>query len=96
MKENNNTVHYNNETSAKTESMFKPVDDFQFVNLVVSRSILDYLLPVTGKLEAKDLDVAQSMDLIQGLKLTMENLRNSVENYYKNCFNKAKKTSLKN
>ena len=89
-------VHYNNETSAKTESLFKLVDDFEFiVTQVVTRSILDYLLPVTRKLQTKDLDVAQSMDLIQNLKLTISNLRNSVENYHENCYNKAKKPAEK-
>ena len=83
MKENNDTVHYNNETSAKAESLFKLVDDFEFiVTLVVTRSILDYLLPLTRKLQVKDLDVAQSINLIQNLKLTIVNLRNSVENYH--------------
>ena len=77
MKENNDTVHYNNETSAKAESLFKLVDDFEFiVTLVVTRSILDYLL------QAKDLDLAQPMYLIQNLKLTIANLRHSVENYH--------------
>ena len=72
IKENNDTVHYNNETSAKTELLFKLVDDFEFiVILVITCSILDYYLPVTHKLSAKDLDVAQSMDLIQNLKLTI-------------------------
>ena len=95
MKENNDTVHYNNETSAKAESLFKLVDDFEFiVTLVVTCSILDYLVPVTCKLQAKDLDVAQSMDLIQNLKLTIENLRNPVENYRENWY-KAKRTSRK-
>ena len=85
MKENNDNVHCNNETSAKADSLFKLIDDFEFiVTLVVTRSILDYLLPVTRKLQAKDLDVAQSIDLIQSLKLTFENLRNSVENYREN------------
>ena len=92
MKENNDTVHYNNETSAKAESLFKLADDFEFiVTLVVTHNILDYLLPVTSKLQAKDLDIAQSMDLIQSLKLTIENLGNSVENYHENWHNKAKK-----
>ena len=96
MKENNDTVHYNNETSSKAESFFKLVDDFEFiVTLVVTRIILDYLLPVTHKLQAKDLDVAQSMDLIQNPKLTITNLRHSVENYYKNWYNKAKKLAEK-
>ena len=95
MKENNDTAHYNNETSAKTESLLKLVDDFEFiVTQVVTRSILDYLLPVTRKLQVKDLDVAQSMDFIQNLKLTIANLRNSVENYHENWYNK-KLTYLK-
>ena len=85
IKENNDTVHYNNQTSSKAGSLFKLVDDFEFiVTLVITRSILDYLLPVTRKLQAKDLDVAPSMDLIQNLKLTIENLRNTVENYHEN------------
>ena len=75
--------------------MFKLADDFEFiVTLVVTRTILDYLLPVTCKLQAKDLDVAQSVDLIQNVKLTIENLRNSVENYRENWY-KAKRTSRK-
>ena len=96
MKENNDTVHYNNETSAKAESLFKLVDNFEFiVTLVVTCSIFDYLLPVTRKRQAKDLDVAQLMDLIQNLKMTIENLRNSVENHHKNWYNKAKKLAEK-
>ena len=71
--------------------MSKLADDFEFiVTLVVITSILDYLLPVTHKLQAKDLDLAQSMGLIQNLKITIENLRNSVENYHENWYNKAK------
>ena len=82
-KEINDTVHYNNESSVKAESLFKLVVDFEFiVTLVVTLSILNYLLPlpVTRKLQSKHLDVAQSMDLIQNIKLNIENLRNSVEN----------------
>ena len=72
IKENNDTVHYNNETSAKTELLFKLVDDFEFiVILIITCSILDYYLRVTRKRSAKDLDVAQSIDLIQNLKLTI-------------------------
>ena len=94
MKENDDTVHYNNETSGKAESLFKLIYDFEsIVTLVVTLNILDYILPVTRKLQAKDLNVAQSMDLIQSLKLTIENLRNSVENYHENWYDKAKKLS---
>ena len=81
-KENNDTVLCNNETSAKTEPLFNLVDDIEIiVTLVVTCSIFDILMPVNGKLQAKDLDVAQSMDLIQ---LNIENLRNSDENYHEN------------
>ena len=52
MKENNDAVHYNNETSAKAKPLFKLLDDFEFiVTLVVICSILDYLLPVNFKQE---------------------------------------------
>ena len=64
MKENNDIVHYNNEVSTKAELFLKFVDDFELIiNLVVTWSILAYLLPVTRKLQAKNLDVAQPMDL---------------------------------
>ena len=96
MKENNDNVHYNNEISAKADSLFKLIDDFDFiVTLVVTRSILDYLLPVTRKLQENDFDVAQSMDMIQSLKLINENLRNSVENYHENWYNKPNKVAEK-
>ena len=76
--------------------MFKLVDDFEFiVTLVVTRSILDYLLPVTHKLLAKDLAVAQLTELINSLKLAIESLRNSIENYHENWYNKAKKLAEK-
>ena len=65
MKENNDTVHYNNEVSTKAEPFLKFVDDFELIiSLAVTCSILAYLLPVTRKLQAKNLDVAQPMDLI--------------------------------
>ena len=69
MKKNNDTAHNNNETSAKAEPLFKLVHDFEFVvTLVVTRSILHYLLPVARKLQAKDVDVAQSKELVQSLR----------------------------
>ena len=41
MKENDDIVHYNNETSLKAESLFKLVDDFEFiVTLVVTAVFL--------------------------------------------------------
>ena len=51
MLENNDTVHYNNETIAKAELLFKLIDDFEFIMaLVITSSILVYRLPATQKL----------------------------------------------
>ena len=75
MKENNDIVHYNNETSAKAESLFKLIDGFEFIiTLVITRSILDYLLPATWKLQFKDLDAAKSADIISSLKSSIKTL----------------------
>ena len=75
MKENNDIVHYNNETSAKAESLFKLIDGFEFIiTLVITCSILDYLLPATWKLQFKDLDAAKSADIISSLKSSIKTL----------------------
>ena len=96
MKENSGTVLCNSETLFKEESFFKLVDAFEFiVTLVVPLSTLNYLLPVTNKLQAYDFDVAQWKELIQSLKLPVDNLRNSGEKYHYNWCNKAEKTSRK-
>ena len=51
MKENNDKVDYSNEPSAKAESLFKLIDDFEFIiTLVIIHNIFDYLLPATQKL----------------------------------------------
>ena len=84
IKENNDILHYNNETSAKVESLFKLIDDFEFIiTLVFICSILDYLLPATWKLQSKDLDVAKSADIISSLKSSIQNLRTSVDEYHR-------------
>ena len=78
MKENKCEPRFNNETSAKAGSLFK----FSFITtLVITRNILDYLMPVTRKLKTKDSDIAQSIDIIKSLKLTIEKLRNNSDLY---------------
>ena len=102
MKENNDIVHYNNKTSAKAESLLKLIDNFEFIiTLVITRSILDYLLPATQKLQSKDLDVAKSVDITSNLKSTIQNLRTFVDEYHSKWYNDAmnlakKKLTLKN
>ena len=62
----------------KADSLFKFVTDFSFITtLVAIRSILDYLLSVTRKLQNKNSDIAQSIDLIESLKFTIEKVKNN-------------------
>ena len=90
VKENNDIVHYNNESSAKAESLFKLIDNFEcIITLVITCSILDYLLPATRKLQSKDLDVAKSADIISSLKSSIQNLRTSVDEYHSKWYNDA-------
>ena len=72
MKENKCEPLFNDETWADTDSLLKLVTDFSFiVILVITRDILDYLLSVTRKLQTKEWEIAQSIDLIKSLKLTI-------------------------
>ena len=90
LKENNDIVHYNNETSAKAESLLKLIDDFEFIiTLVITRSIFDYLLPATRKVQFKGLDVAKLADIISSLKSSIQNLRISVDQYHSKWYNDA-------
>lgn len=69
-------VIFNNETSVKVDSLFKLDTDFSFINtLAITRNILDYLLLVTRKLQAKVSDIAQSIDLIKSLQLTVGKIK---------------------
>lgn len=69
-------VIFNNETSVKVDSLFKLDTDFSFINtLAITRNILDYLLLVTRKLQAKVSDIAQSTDLIKSLQLTVGKIK---------------------
>ena len=83
MKEKKCEPPFNNKIFAKADSLFKLATDFSFITtLVVTRNILDYLLPVTRKLQTKDSDIAESIDLIKSLKLTIEKLRNNSDLYH--------------
>ena len=60
MKENKHEPCFNNDTSAKVESLFKLVTEFSFnAALVITRNILHYFLLLSKKLQAKDSDIAQ-------------------------------------
>ena len=69
------------------------------ITLVITRSIPDYLLPATRKLQSKDLDVAKSADIISSLKSSIQNLGTSVDEYhtkwYNDALNLAEKVDIK-
>ena len=90
MKEKNDKINYSNKPSAKAESLFKLIDDFEFIiTLVIMHNIFDDLLPATQKLQSKDLNVAKSADIIPNLKLTIQNIRTSVDEYHNKRYNDA-------
>ena len=57
--------------------------------MVIASSILDYLLPATRKLQSKELDGAKSADIISNLKSSIQNLRDSVDEYHSKWYNDA-------
>lgn len=75
---------FNNYLSVKADSLLKFVTDYiSFITtLFITRNILTYLLPVTRKLQTKNSDIAQSIDLIKSLKPTIEMLRNNFDFYH--------------
>lgn len=55
----------------------------------------DYLLPVIRKLQNKDSDVPQSVDLVKSLKITIEKLRNNSHFYLNKRYGIAEKLTSK-
>lgn len=63
MKQNICKTRFDTETLSK--ALFYLVTGFSFItSLIITRNILDYFLSVTTKLQTKDSDKAQSIDLI--------------------------------
>ena len=90
VKEKIDIVHYNNKTSAKAESLFKLIDDFEFIiTLVITHIILDYLPPASRKLQSKDFDVVKSAEIISSIKSSIQSIRTSVPEYYSKWYNDA-------
>ena len=87
MKENITEPRYNNDTSSKADTFFKLISDFNFiVNLVITRNVLDYLLPLTIQLQKKDHDVARALEQIKTLKSTCFKLRQMNEKYHSDWY----------
>ena len=81
---------FNDESSAKATSLYKLVSSFEFIiALVVTRNVLDYLLPVTILLQGKTTEITDCVELINSLKITCQEIRNSCDDYHQRWFEDA-------
>ena len=69
----------NNDTSTKGFNFLKLTTSFDFVSLVISRSVLHRTLPVTQLLQSKTADVLDGLHLISSLKTLGNNMRVNVD-----------------
>lgn len=80
----------NRDTSLKATSYLKLIASFDFiVALVITRSILDMTLPVTELLQAKAVDISDSVKLISALKRLISSKRSSVDEHHEKWYEKV-------
>ena len=73
----------NRDTSSKASSLLKLITFFEFiVTLVLTRSVLDFTLPVTELFQRKANDIMEGIHLIETLKSVGIATRNSVDMYH--------------
>ena len=77
----------NRQTSTKPSSFFKLIASFDFIaTLVLTRSILDFTLPVTELLQRKEIDMADASHLLDSLKSVIFSKQNTVDEFHNNCY----------
>ena len=80
----------NRDTSSKASSFLRLVASFDFiVALVITRCVFDYTLPVTQLLQNKSIDINHGIHLIQSLKDHIVAMRNNIDFYHLEWYNKA-------
>ena len=80
----------NRDTSSKASSLLKLITSFEFiVTLVLTRSVLDFNLPITELLQRKANDIMEGIHLIETLKSVGIETRNSVDMYHSQWYEKA-------
>ncbi|XP_065645268.1 52 kDa repressor of the inhibitor of the protein kinase-like [Hydra vulgaris] len=73
----------NKETSSQTSCFLKLITTFDFIaSLVVTRAVLDYIIPVTQMLQGKTFDIRDGLSSISALKSCMFTLRNLIDDYH--------------
>ena len=80
----------NRDTSVKASSFFTLVSTFQFVAcLVLTRSVLDMILPVRQLLQSKSIDICDGLHLIESLKALVITKRQEVDEFHSKYYKKA-------
>ena len=75
----------NQDTSTNALSYYKLLTSFHFIAaLVLTKHALDLSLPVTELLQGPEIDVADSLHLIQSLKSLIISKRRNVDKFHNN------------
>ncbi|XP_065665380.1 52 kDa repressor of the inhibitor of the protein kinase-like [Hydra vulgaris] len=73
----------NKETSSQASCFLKLITTFDFIaSLVITRTVLDYTIPVTQMLQGKTFDICDGLSSISALKSCMLTLRNLIDDYH--------------
>ena len=77
-------------TATKASSFLTLISNFTLiVALVIARNVLDMTLPVTQLLQDKSIDIMDGIGLIESLKNLGMSVRNEIDFYHDNWYNKA-------
>ena len=80
----------NRDISVKASSFFTLVSTFQFVAcLVLTRSVLDTILPVTQLLQSESIDICDGLNLIESLKALVITRRQVADEFHSKWYKEA-------
>ena len=81
---------YNRDTSSTAVSLLHLVLNFQFiVALVICKNVLNYLRPLTVKLQSKDQDILRGYEMVKVLCDTLKHVINEVDTKHEVWYNEA-------
>ena len=87
----NPSKRHNYNTQSDAFSLFKAIDDFDFIaNVVIIHEVLQLSLLVTQLLQSKKNDIADGTHMITSLIYNVRAIRSKVDDFHKKCFLKAK------
>ena len=81
---------WNSETITKASSLYKLISDFPFiVTLVIITNMLDYTMPLTRRLQERQIDVVKCNNYINQLRTDIQNLRINIDEMHAKWYNEA-------